>query len=265
MLVIYFPAKSFSQDLFDSKHSLEYASYLQASKQYSLAAEEYERLAFFFPNNDTIIAKLFYSKRKSGNAKDVLIYSQQRLGNIDSLQEIVFKEYIKSLILVHPENTISSIERNVSVGAQQKLVLKAFSNVALYNWKTALSQMNEIENQSLMITKSKEVLNEAIKQKYKKPILAAGLSTVVPGLGKMYCGNIKDGIIALVFVGINSFQSYRYFEKKGIKSVGGWIFGSLGTGFYLGNIYGSYKAAIIKNKKTNDAYKSKIEEISDMD
>lgn len=256
---------NFSQNLFDIKNSLEYANYLQTSGQYQLATEEFERVLFFYPKTDSLITKLFYNKRKSGDALGVINFTNKTYYNSDSINTSVFIEYIKSLIQIKPQEALNVINKNTKLDTEQRIILQSYSYTSMYMWNEAIGKLNQLNNQSTSVLKSKVVLNDALKYKYKKPILAAGLSLVIPGLGKVYTGNIKDGIIALVFVGINSFQSYRYFEKKGIKSVGGWIFGSLGTGFYLGNIYGSYKAAIIKNKKIKDAYKKQIEEITDMD
>ena len=254
-----------AQDLFDVKNSTLYANYLQTSKQYKLAAEEYDRIYFFNNSNDSILTRLLYNTRKYGNSKSVVEIVNKTFKKSDSLSTPIFTEYIKSLINIQPNLVNEIIEKNKVVSIQQKAILQSFYNVSVYDWKNALDNINKSEQSSMAITNTKEVLNSALKTKYKSPILAATFSTIVPGLGKIYTGNIKDGFIALIFVGVNTFQSYRYFNKKGINSAGGWIFGSLATGFYVGNIYGAFKAAKIKNKKTKDAYKKQIQEFIDMD
>lgn len=97
-----------------------------------------------------------------------------------------------------------------------------------------------------------KLLADAGKISYKSPFISGALSTIVPGLGKAYTGFWKDGAIALVFVSVNAWQSYRGFSKLGIHNADGWVFGSFAVGFYLGNIYGSVKAAIKHNKSAND-------------
>jgi hypothetical protein len=256
---------SYAQDLFDAKHTATFANYLQTSKQYKLASEEYERLLFFNPKNDTVLSKFFYNLRKSGDAKSVINKCQKLYSNSDSVSAVVFTEYVKSILIAEPHLALTLLEKNKNITSHEKKMLLAYTNISSYKWNEALANISAIEQQTSPIIQSKEILSKAVAQHHKKPILAAGLSAILPGLGKVYSGNLKDGIIALVFVGINGFQSYRYFNKKGIKSAGGWIFGSLATGFYLGNIYGSYKAAVIKNKKINDAYKKQLQEITDMD
>jgi TM2 domain-containing membrane protein YozV len=256
---------SFSQDLFDAKNTKEFAKYLQISKQYQLASEEYERLLFLEPSNDTIATKLFLNLRLAGNAKVVVEKCNRLFPNSDSIPAQIFDEYIKSVIVEKQTNVFETISKNKTINAEQKYYLLAYSNISEYKWNAAFENLNKIDVQTGVIIQSKNILTEAKKYNYKIPLLAAGLSTIVPGLGKVYTGNVKDGVIALIFVGINAFQSYRYFDKKGIKSAGGWIFGSLATGFYLGNIYGSAKAAKQKNKKNNDAYKKQLYEVFNLD
>ena len=79
-----------------------------------------------------------------------------------------------------------------------------------------------------------------VQEKYKSPILAGGLS-VVPGLGKMYAGRMKDGAFAFGFVLILGYLTYESLTKHAYASGVVWsvVFGS----FYLGNIYGGIDAA----------------------
>jgi hypothetical protein len=84
------------------------------------------------------------------------------------------------------------------------------------------------------------------------------MSTFIPGSGKIYTKNWQDGLIALLFVASNAWQAYRGFSKDGVKSTYGWVFGSIGAGFWLGNIYGSYKSAQKFNKQIQKGYHDKI-------
>ena len=94
--------------------------------------------------------------------------------------------------------------------------------------------------------------------KYKSRFLAGSLSAIIPGMGKVYSGRWKDGIISLLFVAGTGYQAYRAFNDKGIESVYGWIMGSLSLGFYIGNIYGSAKAARLYNTKQDQFYREKV-------
>jgi hypothetical protein len=88
----------------------------------------------------------------------------------------------------------------------------------------------------------REIINQGLNTKYKSPFTAGVLSAIIPGTGRVYAKDTKDGIISLLFIGSTAFQSYRRFQRNGVKSVGGWIYGGISLGFYIANIYGSVKA-----------------------
>ena len=99
--------------------------------------------------------------------------------------------------------------------------------------------------------------------KYKKPGISIAMSAIIPGSGKFYSGYWKDGLIAFIFVTASAYQSYRGFSKNGIESVYGWIFGGLATGFYIGNLYGSGKAANEHNSVFRHKLHHQVEEVFD--
>jgi len=111
------------------------------------------------------------------------------------------------------------------------------------------------------IDKYSIILDNKMYFKYKSPALSIALSSVIPGSGKVYSGAWKDAIVSFFFVATSAFQSYRGFEKNGVKSAYGWVFGGLATGFYLGNLFGSAKAAHMYNSNLKNNLKHKIEEI----
>ena len=78
---------------------------------------------------------------------------------------------------------------------------------------------------------------------YKSPTTAALLSTVVPGLGKIYAGEIGDGITSFLFTGVLGFLAYDNFRAN--HDFRAWLFTGLAAWFYGGNIYGS--AAAVQN------------------
>jgi len=267
LTILLFATKLISaQNLFDSLHTQQYANYLQTTKQYNLAASEYNRLLFFNTTNSNAFLGYCYNLRKAGNAAMVVSNYENTLLQKFKIDTTIFSEYIKALIqLNNAKKAITAIEQNNNLLPNNKLLLSSFVNVSIYNWKQANANLNSLTTKTETTQKVQTVLADALKYKYKKPVVAAALSAIIPGLGKVYTGNFKDGIISFIFVGINTFQSIRYYNKKGFKSGGTWIFGGLAAGFYLGNIYGSFKAAKLKNKQINNGFKNKIQEITDMD
>jgi cellobiose phosphorylase len=86
---------------------------------------------------------------------------------------------------------------------------------------------------------------------YKSPALAMAFSMVIPGSGKIYSGDWKDGLFAMLMIGSMTYESYVGFHTRGTRSVLGWVFAGLSVGFYGGNIYGSYHSAQRYNARQN--------------
>ena len=57
----------FAQNLYDLENSTQFAKYLLRSKQYLLAAQEYERVIFLDPDNDSTKMLLIKAYRFSGD------------------------------------------------------------------------------------------------------------------------------------------------------------------------------------------------------
>ena len=87
----------------------------------------------------------------------------------------------------------------------------------------------------------------------KKPAIAAGLSAVLPGAGKLYTGRPRSFVNVLFAHVLNGIALYETINKRGIKNPYS-IFCVSYTGlFYLANVYGSYhdvkQARMEKRKK----------------
>jgi hypothetical protein len=101
---------------------------------------------------------------------------------------------------------------------------------------------------------------KAAKIKFKSPFIAAGFSAIIPGTGKFYTKNWSDGIFSMLFVAGNAWQAYRGFNEHGVRSAYGWAFAGLSASFYIGNIFGSAKAAKRYNKNKKNEIGSQVYE-----
>ena len=84
--------------------------------------------------------------------------------------------------------------------------------------------------------------------KTKNPIIAASLSAIIPGLGKVYGGKPYDGLstfLTHVPLGLTVWESYK---NAGFNSARFITFTSISSLFYFGNILASYHY-IYKNRK----------------
>jgi hypothetical protein len=255
--------KLLSQNIFDYDHSLQYAEHLKNTKQYSLAAQEYERLHFLRPQNDSLKLMLVKTYRQSSMFDDAIKHTELFYPGQVQMPASFAEEYEKSLLLNKSFDkalTFSSQNKNLNTG--QKFFFGLNSLMLNGQWKEAEKYSLKKDSLHTLIPPEYVLLLAQAKQSsHKSPGLAMCMSAIIPGAGKVYTNNWKDGIISFVFVGTNAFQAYRGFKKNGTESVYGWIFASVGTGFYLGNLYGSFKAARRFNQKIKNSYIKKVEEL----
>lgn len=251
-------AQQLPTDLYSLENSKKFATYLLLAQDYELATLELERLNFMLPEHDSLRELLLRTYRLSGQAEKGIKRFQdfyaafppaapqratlEYYGMILNMGNFAFAQ---QLVNRYP-NFKTSFRENQQVG----LLLQQ----AHYDSSSALIGHYGITDPVLLSfnKRSKEL-------PHKSPLISGVLSTLVPGLGKIYTGNWQDGLIALVFVGSNAFGAYRGFNASGVESAYGWFFTAVGTAFYVSNIYGSVKSARVYNLKYQNALTKDVE------
>jgi len=250
---------SFSQNIFDLEHSAKYAEHLYNTKDYSSAAKEYERILLLAPDSSEFILRLLKTYKHSNQIDKGIEKAAEIFGNIYyNYPPDIIHIYLQFLIIQDNYSECHKILRT-----QTKLTRKEHQEFTLSTFllenqtdsadafiKTIFCSKNNDQENSVS-NKFSELTSLFYSQKRirsKKPLVASLLSTVVPGLGKIYANDIKNGLGVLSIISLYSWQSYRGFKHEGIKSFYGWSFGALATGFYIGNIYGSHQSAERENE-----------------
>ncbi len=245
-----FFAQDFDSHSVNKLHSpeniLKFADFLFCSKDYLRAIEEYQKYLKVF-SNDTIEFKigLSYSKmQKYFDAEN----SFKQIHSLSPLYTDAKLQYYKALF----QNDVFHFRRNLS-GMQiiasnynELLKLKTFSYLYTNNKLPGREQFMSVFNED----EKKDINNFydfKIDPPTKSPFLASILSAIVPGLGKIYSGQVGDGITSFIATGLLAFLSYDNFHAN--HKFRGWLFTGLGSLFYAGNIYGSTAAAQIYNAK----------------
>lgn len=234
------------QDLYDFAHSRRYARYLLQSRQYDLAAEEYERLIFVQPTNDTLRLDLLRAYRRGGLAGRGL--EKWTLWQARDFQpgQPLRTEHAR-LLLAGGQPAEARRLAALPGHLDGQFVRRAhfFGLLLEQNWRQARDTLAVFPATEKLPRRAEfeKLLERGMAARRKSPAVAAGLSMVLPGAGKAYAGQWKDGVISLVFVGVNVWQTVRRFDKEGTDTFWGWVHGGLGLGFYIGNVYGSHKAA----------------------
>jgi hypothetical protein len=260
LLFVFSYKESRSQNLFDYQHSKAYATYLFETGQFELAAEELERVYFFNRSDDSIRNLLFHSYLLSRQMQNIFEKIEGVFPDPAMMPGKLAVDYAIALLangyLIKAENFYKNhpnlSEKNKDYLHYNKLLLE-------HNWNQATSIYKE--NSDFILQQDRkyhEIQHQVENLKYKSPALATGFSLVIPGMGKVYSGDWKDGLISFVFVGATAIQAYRGYKQYGSRS--GFFIGyvSVAASFYLGNLYGSFKSAKRHNARINESIEDTV-------
>jgi hypothetical protein len=262
LLMLMVPVWLTGQNIYDGPHSREFAEYLMQTQQYQLANSEWERVLFLNPGDTLARLNQIRSFRLSQRPADgwqklTQWYPTGRLSRPFALEAIQLSLMQNDFTSFH-----SVLQRSGGLTTSEK------SNYELGSWLLEgkwISQPLKSRGSSFATSANDARLLDLYSKteiiRRKSPAASVALSTIVPGLGKIYSHDWKDGLLSLLFVATNVWQSYRGFSKNGFKSATGWIFGGLAVGFYTGNLFGSWKSANIYNSKQVDLIRHEAESV----
>ena len=249
------------QDLFDYEHSLEFARYLQSSRQFEFATEEFERLNYFYPGEPEIRMELVETYRLDENCGqlDRALHLLQEDSPV--LHVPLTREYL-NFCLTCGRSRSGYMELAGKLGSSEE----AFYTLSYYwrtsNYDSAFSYNREAG--SLLQQRYSGLYDLTIQfeqQHYKSPFLALILSAVLPGSGKAYSKRWGDAAVSFLFVSTAAYASYRAFNRKGIRSFNGWLMGGIAFSFYSSNLYGSFRAAKQYNREVVTSYQNEAKNI----
>jgi len=253
--------RCYSQNLYDLEQSRNYAEYLFSSRQFKLASEEYERLIYFDRNNQDFKYSLIKSHRLSGDIALGISRVYSLYGSsLDTIPQSLAIEFVKLQLLSDSIQSVKNfILQNNTLSSENKATYNCCTFLLEGEYNNAIQCMNIAATKNYTFPPVLKLVTENAEQtKLKSPFIAAGLSTLLPGTGKIYTRNWSDGLFSMLFIAGNTWQAYRGFNEKGIKSTYGWVFAGLSASFYIGNIFGSAKAAKRYNKVKKDEINNQI-------
>ena len=244
MFLVFFIAGNslLAQNVFDSTHTRQFLQFLMQTKQYNFAQIEAERL-YFFTQTDTLFAlQLRLNRYLKTFDEGIFKFNNYTVENKQITKDI-YEEYLKLLICKQQLTKVKS-------SLNQSLLLDSISTVRYLihtallekNWNQAKLLYNTFPGSKLLAPYD-NYINKGSLVKLKNPVIATGLSVIVPGLGKVYSGFPRDGLFALAAIATTAWQAYNGFSRKGNGSVYGWFFASFSGVLYVSTIYGSYKSA----------------------
>jgi hypothetical protein len=249
--------------LFDVTNSLAFADYLFTAGEYQLAAVEYERVVYSDSTNQRAGLMLARSYRMQGAYQKGISRISLFYNDYAEIPEEMATEMGR--LLLHEKrfdeaNDLLNVNNHLS--QTDVLFLRLSGTMLKGDFKSASSIYEEnAGNNAGFVSDYANILEFERGFRYKKPGISILMSAILPGSGKVYSGFWKDGLISFIFVAASAYQSYRGFDKNGVRSAYGWIFGGLAAGFYIGNLYGSGKSANQHNSEFRHQIHHQVEEI----
>lgn len=264
-ILLTFSANLLAQDLLSYSNSLKYADYLFTQKEYQLSAIEYQRISYLQPNDTVAKLRLVQSYRLMNDLENAKSYLNKYFPDCASECPETFAIENFSILFLDQQyqDCYRFLLENKSIHQPAKTEFEVGTLLMQNKWEEAkmLSESYlQSNDKTLNINDLYNISLKGTQIKYKNPYSAALFSGVIPGSGKVYTGQWKDGIFAFITVGSLSWLTYRLIKDKGIN-VGSIISGSVAFSFYTANILGSYKSAKKYNHKVNKELTKDIEKM----
>ena len=234
VLQICFASTAFAQNLYDTSRTKIFAEYLYNTGQYQFAAEEYRRLA-----DSTCSFSLDYAFKSAECYEFAYEYDSAKT---------VFSNYILPHCHRHPNyyyDYVRILVRSGSYATAQDFCdsLQSPFTVKGANLKACLATINgqpaDLSN-TLLLPTTVELCRTGYDT--KNMFVAVSLSAVLPGAGRIYCGYVREGILAMLRSGFDIAHVAYGFHKYGVKDPYPLFFCTLSACFYVGNIFGTVKS-----------------------
>jgi len=259
----------------------DYAQKCFEEKDYTTAIFEFKRFIHFFDDHKYVlkaefqIGQAFYNLKEYKNAvmafnkiiladnADILILSEPDLSESFIVDAYFMKS--KALMLLEKFNASEVCMQNLlMVTDDQNVKDRAYSFLALLYLKIAETNPDALKRAEKFVEeisqgniekpekeKLKKLLDDMNNLETKNPTLA-GIASVIPGAGYMYCERYKDGMISFLFNTALIVAAYKAFDD-GNYALGGAI-SFIETGFYTGNIYGAVNSAHKYNRRKRNEF-----------
>lgn len=262
-LLIIRPGNGFTlekQIVITSGNQYGYAEKLFVEKDYETAMVEFKRFIYFFPDSNQkdqaqfkigvclfnlkkfheaaqIFNEMILKDKDNEITKESSFYQSKaflNLGNIGYAQ-IVLQNYLK---LAEDRETIDRIYFNLAL-----IHLEEVRNGNASSLGPARDYLSKISRPGAEKYHTDQYLDLIVKAEtspQKNPTLA-GLFSLIPGGGFLYCERYKDALVSFLLNTGLIYAAYSAYDNDNPALAG--VIGFVGAGFYAGNVYGAISSA----------------------
>lgn len=251
------PILAQNNNLLSPENRLKFGNYLFSTKDYLRAVSEYQEF-LKLNNNDTIKFKFAFALENMNRYNEAGENYKSLFFN-STLEEEAKLYYLRLHFIQDNYEKFEQLSQNTIYKPQAKMEqvnkLKMYCDYFILNKKIAYDSLSSTFNKENSNWFS-DLYHQKNLDNKKSPLKSAILSSIIPGLGKIYTENYSDGITSFLLTGILSYIAYDNFKAN--RNTRGWIFTGLASYFYVGNIYGSYASAQIFNARIDLDFKTNV-------
>ncbi|TET47139.1 tetratricopeptide repeat protein [candidate division TA06 bacterium] len=257
-------AQNGNENTIEPGNTYRFATHLFEEGEYLRAAIEYQRYIYSAPtmptNADSVLYKIGLCYRMGGKPPAAINYFRKihdEHPNSPLIEEAHYEIAFSYLLSGQGQKSMKYIGTHMRLIQDDQEVLKmqklvGLNYLRLRKWDIAsalMDSLGKLDPGNPLVISTAALAKEGQNLPHKNKALAGLYSSVIPGAGKVYCGRSTDGLFSLLMIGLTGWQAYEGFHKDGVRSVKGWVYGSIGGVLYLGNIYGSVVTAQIFNEE----------------
>ena len=249
----------------DAEQQYRFAEALFDSHQYRRAAEEYQRFAFFFPDDPRQRRSSFMAGQAFLLAKDpeTALNLFNRLSDHMPLDSVAIESYfmmVECHLQLHAvTQAVMDLNNLIILSDDRSVRNRAYNRLGwLYidqtDWaaaQTAFARISADQRSRYRVDDLERDLNDSSRLPARSPALAGALS-IIPGGGQLYCNRYEDALIAFAVNTGLIWAAHDAFDKEQY-GLGG-LLSFVAVGFYAGNIY----SAVADAHKYNQLQKQKF-------
>lgn len=255
----------------DANQQFEFAEHYFSTRQYLRAVDEYKRFIYFFPQDSRVETAMFRIGRSNflDNQFSAAIKAFRSLIDRYGETELSIKAYWmiseSQMQLGASGPAIINLNNLIAISDDMDVRDEAYYRIGwIYletaSWENARRYFAKISEPNKNKYRIERLTADLDKQKLipsKNPALA-GILSVIPGAGFLYCERYQDALVAFLLNGALMYAAYDAFDD-GNDALGG-VIAFVEFGFYAGNIYGAVASAHKYNRTKTDQFIEKIKE-----
>ncbi len=255
----------------DSDKQFDFAKRCFSSEEYFRAIDEYKRFIYFFPEDKRVgnaMYEIGMSYFKAGHFKNAINSFEAIIDKYEDTDLSIKAYFMISKCHIHLNesgpaviclNNLITITKDIDVKDEAYYEIGwIYLEKAL--WEKARINFAKISTQNKNKYQLKRLSKELDRTKLidRKNPKIAGLLSIMPGAGFLYCERYRDALIAFLLNAGLMYAAYESFDDDNY-ALGG-VITLVEVGFYAGNFYGAITSAHKYNRSKTDQFIDKLKQ-----